>query len=513
MKTILIRGVPSGLARAAFWMAPGEPPGEPSGVADGGLTAQRLLPGFAAVGALLVLVVASDLLIWQVSAPGLSIAVMILAIAGTALALRPGAIQDKRAMLWAGFGLVLSLLPIVELVQALSLAFALLGLCHALVWIALGADGTASRALRGIARLPRAGLAQVWNDGRSALDAGATIRPGCSGLRRFLRDWVLSLGLGLVFVTLLAAANPVLDSWLKVFVDWQLAESITAERGTFWGAVALVLWPTLRLAAVGERMNRPTRAVLARPLGVGLFNPNSVTRALVTFNGLFVLQSGLDATYLWGGLSLPEGMTHAAYAHRGAYPLLITALLAGLFALLAQPHMVGRRHLRWLLLFWIGQNVLLVASSALRLDLYVEAYGLTRLRFAAFLWMGLVVAGLGQMLVQLQLGKSTGWLTARALLMGTATLYVVCFVNVAGVVAANNLARPDIPLDANYLCELGEGAVPAIRAHDAAGSTPLCFATLEINEPQDWREWGYRNARLRRSLPVTVPTDPSGEAQ
>ena len=238
-----------------------------------------------------------------------------------------------------------------------------------------------------------------------------------------------------------------------------------------------------------------------------------MTRALFTFNGLFVLQSGLDATYLWGGLSLPEGMTHAAYAHRGAYPLLVTALLAGLFALLAQPHMVGRRHLRWLLLFWIGQNVLLVASSALRLDLYVEAYGLTRLRFAAFLWMGLVAAGLGLMLVQLQLGKSTGWLTARALLMGIATLYVVCFVNVAGVVAAHNLSRQDIPLDAYYLCELGEGAVPAIRAHDAAGSTPLCLATLEINEPQDWREWGYRNARLRRSLPVTVPNDPTGEAQ
>lgn len=483
-------------------------------IGGGGRRPRRsaILARFCSCGALLVLVAASDLLIWQVSAPGLSIVVMIPAIAGTALALMPEARRDRRAMLWAGLGSILSLLPIFELVQTLSLAFALLGLCQALVWLALGADGSASRVLRGIARLPGAGLAQVWNDGRSVLDARSSIQPGWSGLCGPVRDWGLSLGLGVVFVILLAAANPVLDGWLKVVVDWPRAPSITAERLTFWGAVAVVLWPAIRLNALGERMTRPAGAILARSVGVGLFNPNSVTRALVIFNGLFVLQSGLDATYLWGGLSLPEGMTRAAYAHSGAYPLLATALLAGLFALLAQRHLVGRRHLRWLVLLWIGQNVLLVASSALRLELYVEAYGLTRLRFAAFLWMGLVAAGLSMMLVQLQLGKSAGWLTARALLMGIATLYVVCFVNVAGVVAANDLARQDIPLDAYYLSELGEGAVPAIRVHDAAGSTPPCFATLEINEPQDWCEWGYRNARLRPSLPVTILTDPPGEA-
>jgi hypothetical protein len=39
--------------------------------------------------------------------------------------------------------------------------------------------------------------------------------------------------------------------------------------------------------------------------------------------------------YLWGSATLPDGLTYADYAHRGAYPLIVTALLAGWFAIVA----------------------------------------------------------------------------------------------------------------------------------------------------------------------------------
>ena len=43
----------------------------------------------------------------------------------------------------------------------------------------------------------------------------------------------------------------------------------------------------------------------------------------------------MDFVYLWGGKTLPDGMSYAEYAHRGAYPLIATALLAGAFVLVA----------------------------------------------------------------------------------------------------------------------------------------------------------------------------------
>ena len=62
----------------------------------------------------------------------------------------------------------------------------------------------------------------------------------------------------------------------------------------------------------------------------------------------------------------------------------------GAFALVSRPFVEGRPWLRGLLGLWLAQNILLVVSALMRLDLYVDAFGLTRLRLAAVVWMGLV---------------------------------------------------------------------------------------------------------------------------
>ena len=54
-----------------------------------------------------------------------------------------------------------------------------------------------------------------------------------------------------------------------------------------------------------------------------------MTRGLLLFNLVFLVQNLLDVEYLWAGAALPEGVTYAGYAHRGAYPLIATALIAG----------------------------------------------------------------------------------------------------------------------------------------------------------------------------------------
>src|ERR1700675_844643 len=99
------------------------------------------------------------------------------------------------------------------------------------------------------------------------------------------------------------------------------------------------------------------------------FGKAAMVRSLILFNVLFAVQSGLDLTYLWGGASLPDGMSHAEYAQRGAYPLIATALLAAGFVLIAMrpggPSEQSRL-IRPLVLLWVGQNLLLVISSIFR---------------------------------------------------------------------------------------------------------------------------------------------------
>jgi len=458
--------------------------------------------GLPVVALMLALVAFADWSVWQPDLPRLSLAVLVLVIALVAQLLL-GWQASRRAALIGWAGVIVGLLPLVEELQALSLLMALLGLLHGIGWMVAGSGRAASRpaawsaALRFIAYGP----AQPVHDGVAFVNSAGSWRGMPGGFGGLMRDWGLPVALGAVFIGLLVLANPMLEGWLEALGRWSPTLDLDPDRVTFWLLMAGLIWPFLRLTVLRDRLNAPLRArwVLTW-VPVAVVNVRSVLRALVVFNLIFAVQSLLDLAYLWGGVSLPEGMTYARYAHRGAYPLLATALLAGGFALLAQPFLAGRPGLRVLLYLWVAQTVLLVVSSILRLDLYVGAYGLTRLRFAAFIWMGLVAAGLCLMLVQMMLRRGVGWLYIRSAGMGLLTLYAVCFVNVAGLVAGHNLAQPELVVDNYYLCALGDGALPAIRDWEQDKRQTLCHGQHRLAKPADWREWGFRNARLRHSL-------------
>ena len=80
-----------------------------------------------------------------------------------------------------------------------------------------------------------------------------------------------------------------------------------------------------------------------------------------------------------------------------------------------------------------------MVSSILRLDLYVGIYALTYWRIAAFVWMGLVAAGLALIIARIALGKSNKWLLTANFLTLSATLYACCYINFAGLIADYNV--------------------------------------------------------------------------
>ncbi len=455
------------------------------------------------VGVLLLamLVGMADLLIWQTGTPRLALALFAFAVTGAAhLLAGPGI--GRRAVLIGWGGLILGTAAVVEEVQALSILFLFLGMVHAAGWFAAGSGAPWAIALRAGRRLCGQSIRRLYGDIYRVGQSASGARIGRAGLARAMRDWALPLGLGGLFVVLFVSANPLLDKWAQALSNWSPNINLDGWRISFWLFAAGLIWPFLRLAAMRPRLLTPAKPAVSVHLPDTLLNPRSVLRALLTFNLLFALQTGLDLTYLWGGVNLPPGISHATYVHRGAYPLVVTALLAGGFALIAQPFLKGQPVLRGLMFLWTAQNILLVVSSILRLDLYVDSYGLTRLRFAAFVWMGLVVAGLVLMAWQLMRGKPVTWLFIRAGLLGMSTVYACCFINVAGFVASHNLERTDQDFDHYYLCTLGPGAAPAIARAEAATGRHYCYDSPLpfVKAPQDLREWGYRNYRLRNSL-------------
>lgn len=169
--------------------------------------------------------------------------------------------------------------------------------------------------------------------------------------------------------------------------------------------------------------------------------------------------------------------------------------------------------IRPLVYLWVGQNVLLVASSILRLDLYVQIYLLTWWRVAAFIWMLLVAFGLLLIVARIVLSRSNEWLIRANLMTLATTLYICSLVNFPAAIADYNVGHgreitgKGVQVDMNYLVHLGPQALPAIdRAFQLRGADPTlvsrrnCLVEQQRNDMASWRAWSFRSWRLQRTL-------------
>ena len=512
MKTTLMRGVPASLRMDAWWMSGGnaESARPPSREASNGQDRARRPQ--ARVAVLLALVLLADWLFWA-QGVGVSLVMFAGALVAGMLVVADGRVGAREGMA-GGVILLLGLLPVLIYVQMLSVAFygaTLLGIAS---WFALKGRGNVRDILRASLRFLALAPMQTALDIKAAPREVYGQRDWDGMTRNLLRAWALPGVVGGAFLLLFLQGNPVLEQMASRLLN----VDADMDRLLFWVLMGAAIWPFLVLYKMRQRLMLPfSLPHTPRIVAPSLLNPESVTNSLVLFNLMFTVQTGLDLVYLWGGASLPDGMSLATYAHRGAYPLVATALLAGVFALISRPYVQNRPVLRGLLLLWLVQNLALVAGAIERLDLYVEAFGLTYLRVAAYIWMGMVAVGLVLVGWQVLRSKGNGWLLVRMSTLLVAVLYVCSFVNFANLIAANNLGRSQkvevflktdtgsIRTDAWYICSLGPMALPAIVDFENRTGQRVCeYGTMpQLQESGNWREWGFRRWRVQRYLAVS----------
>ncbi|MGG6892904.1 MULTISPECIES: DUF4153 domain-containing protein [Rhizobium] len=467
---------------------------------------------------LIVLVALADILLFN-RYPGLNLFLFAnIAAAGLLICSRRRQSALETSALLA-FNFVASA-PLVETASRMGITISLLGLSC----VSLGASGLLPRQwirlpltlLRFLLEVPLRPFRQTSYRWLQRLQ-----KPSSEGVRHHLRGWIMPLSFAAGFLALFAMANPLIDRTLRSIDLTFLLQLLSMWRIGFWLAAAVFLSLLLHPRLKRRRPHRQKIAEVALGVEDGLFGHAALLRSLAVFNALFAVQTLLDLTYLWGGASLPNGMSHAEYAHRGAYPLLVTALLAAIFVLVAMRHGgPGDKSalLRGLVHLWIAQNILLCLSSILRLDLYVEVYSLTELRVAAGIWMGLVAIGLFLILLRILLRRSNEWLIALCSATLVLTLYAAALVDIPAFIARFNvnhsreISGEGIALDIDYLLTLGPAAIPALDAYMAAlpaeAKEQIALASAargaltwgEWQEPRDWRSWTYRAARLGRYL-------------
>ena len=334
-------------------------------------------------------------------------------------------------------------------------------------------------------------------------------------LPRLVAMLALPLAMSALFTALFASANPLIG---RALADIRLP---SIGRVAFWMFVLAIVWPSLRPHRFATRI-----AALIPEAEVTLPGASaaSVLISLGLFNAVFAVENALDIAFLWSGAPLPAGVTLAEYAHRGAYPLIVTALLAGVFVLATlKPGSATAANplIRRLVVLWVAQNLLLVASSILRTCDYVAVYMLTGWRIAALAWMGLVALGLVLICWRMLAGRSARWLINRNALAAVLVLATSTVVDLDATAAewnvnhAKEVGGRGVALD---LCQLNSMGAPALLPLIELEGRPLTTAFRDrvrsvrqqildgnammrdwgpglAHAQADWHSWTWRSAR------------------
>ncbi|MFB4421492.1 DUF4153 domain-containing protein [Streptomyces sp. QL37] len=282
-------------------------------------------------------------------------------------------------------------------------------------------------------------------------------------VRTVVRSTAVAVVLLVVFGTLFASADAAFadllgsltpdvsvgDSPWRVFL---FALGLVGALAAAYSAAAPVRWDGITVRP-GKARNR---AEWALPLIV----LNLLFAAFITLQ-LVVLLGGYDKV-------LDEtGLLPAEYARQGFWQLLWATLLTLLVIALAlrwAPR--GGPRDRVLVRSVLGAlcvlTLVVVASALRRMDLYVDAFGLTRLRIsvaAVELWLGVVL------ILILAAGVFGARLLPRAIAV-SAAVGVLAFglISPDGLIAEQNVERysSDRTIDLEYLKELSADAVPAL---------------------------------------------------
>ncbi|WSW78122.1 DUF4173 domain-containing protein [Streptomyces sp. NBC_00996] len=241
---------------------------------------------------------------------------------------------------------------------------------------------------------------------------------------------------------------------------------------------------------------------------------------LIVLTVLFAAFNAVQLAVLFGGYDAvlkKTGQTYAEYARQGFWQLLLVTLLTLLviaFALRWAPRDEARdrKLVRGVLGTLCGLSLVVVASAVRRMDMYVEAYGLTRLRVsvvAVELWLGLIIV-----LIMAAGAWGARWLPRAVAASAAAGVLAFGLMSPDGLIAERNVQRYEDTgkFDLEYARGLSADAVPALdKLKEPLRSCALSPVAIELGEDEGpWyaTSWGEAHARdILRDRPPSKDPD------
>ena len=283
-------------------------------------------------------------------------------------------------------------------------------------------------------------------------------------VRHILLGVLIAIPLLIVVFALLASADMIFSSWTETVLDHIFFSANPYQACLLTVAIYVV---TYGIMAAASRMMAPKRG-MAQVDGTEKTkeNGNQLTAITVTMllTLVYLLFSGIQLFFLFGGgkVSLPDGFTYAEYARQGFFQLLAVTFINILILMFCRKPAGKSLFLRVVLTVFSACTYVMIASAAMRMLLYIDAYSLSFLRILV-LWFlainSLLVSGI------ILTVYHPRFPLFRYIVAVTAICYIaLAYINVDYRIASYNLSSRTsmTETDLGYLSELSEDAAPVL---------------------------------------------------
>jgi hypothetical protein len=334
-----------------------------------------------------------------------------------------------------------------------------------------------------------------------------------------VRAALLSGVLLVIFGSLFASADPAFASLAEQFLvpNWDLSLALTrlivaVGALVLTGSITMLspeFGPSPTLAAQMWRGGR-----IQVELSAAEWKP-----ALLLIDLLFASFVLVQIAVLFGGhdhVLNTAGLTYAEYARQGFFQLIVVAVLTlGVVAAavrFSRVEVSDRRLMKILLGLLCLLTLVILASALIRMNLYQETYGFTRLRLIVdviIVWLGAVFV----MLLAAGVKREGNWLPRAVVLLSAVTLIGFNIYNPDARIGERNVDRyfRTGKIDVGYLAGLSADAVPRlIGLPEPLRSCALAGMESRLGNDSFW-SWNLARQDARRLL-VSPSQRPPGWA-
>lgn len=337
-------------------------------------------------------------------------------------------------------------------------------------------------------------------------------RPEWRKIFPLVRGLLLALPFLLVFTCLLASADPVFAKTLQqMFTLDQIPEYIIRVLFIAFLTYAFV---GIFLHAFQRKLDSQSlyadRQVV--PSFLGPIEASIVFLSVIALFGFFLV---IQFQYFFGGQTNIhlDGFTYAEYAVRGFWELIAVAVISLLMFL--GLHAVTRRSGVWEGRTFSGLAVSLMLlvqvilySAVARLNLYEEAYGFSRIRTYAhvfLVWVGILFLAV----ILLEVVRRTRFGALAVLLSVVGFAVSLNLLNVDDFIVRRNVLRAgqDADVDAAYLGSLSTDAIPAMNEtfsgrsstiQETMGVSLACHVFQNDHIDTSWQAFQWSREQARR---------------